>query len=545
MKNMLLCLALITCASVSAQSPAQNRPRLVVGIVIDQMRPDYIDRFWNKFGQGGFRRIWKEGYNCRNAHYNFAPTYTGPGHASIYTGTTPSYHGIVGNDWFDAMENDTVYCTLDTSVTGIGSTGREGKMSPHRLLSTTVADQLRLHTGMKSKTVGIALKDRGAILPVGRSANAAYWFDGTTGNWISSSWYMTELPKWARQFNERRWPEEYLSKPWKTLFPIDYYTESDADNMPWEAPFKGESKPVFPHDLPALRGSGYDLVRRTPFGNTLTKDFALAAVAGEDLGGDSITDFLTVSFSSPDYIGHQFGPRSIEIEDNYIRLDRDLADLLRYLDIQVGKGRYLLFLTADHACAENPRRMKEYKLEAGFYDSKKVEDSLKSFLIKEYGHSAYLKCYLNEQVYLDETRILSDKRTVCEIEDALAAFLLRTYREVHETPGSCQMKQGDFDQLFRNRLQNGTMKGRSGNLWVSYAPGWTDRLYGDGTQGCTHGSPYPYDAHVPLVWMGWRIPQGNSSNPLEITDIAPTLSLLLQIPFTNACTGRAIPEITP
>lgn len=524
----------------AAQTPNQNRPRLVVGIIVDQMRPDYLNRFMNKFGSGGFKRMIKDGYHCRNTHYNYAPTYTGPGHASVYTGTTPSYHGIVGNDWFDANENDTVYCTLDTSVTGTGSTGREGKMSPQRLLSTTVADQLRLHTGMKAKSVGIALKDRGAILPVGRSANAAYWFDGNTGNWISSSWYMSDLPKWTKHFNERRWPEEYLSKPWKTLYSIDYYVESDEDDMPWEAPFRGETKPVFPHDLPALRGTGFDLVRRTPFGNTLTKDFALAAIAGEELGRDTITDFLAISFSSPDYIGHQFGPWSIEVEDNYIRLDRDLADLFNYLDNYIGKDRYLVFLTADHACAENPRRMKAHKMEAGFYNTKTVEDSLRAFLNHSYGSDRYLKCYLNEQVYLNEEAISSDKRKLCEVEGEISAFLLRTENAVRDVMGSCAMQLNDYTDHFRSRLQKGTMFGRSGNLWLSYAPGWTEKLYGDGTQGCTHGSPYPYDAHVPLLWMGWKIPKGSDSNEINITDIAPTICNMLDLSFPNACTGKLI-----
>ena len=276
MKNFILTILFFSILIASAQ--AQQKPKIVIGIVVDQMRTDYISRYWNKFGDGGFKRLVKDGYNCRNTQYNYVPTFTGPGHASIYTGTTPSYHGIVANDWYDQKIRDTVYCVQDDSVRSIGGDAEAGKMSPRRLLTTTITDELHLSTQGKSKVIGVSLKDRGAILPAGRAANAAFWYDGKSGNWISSSWYMNELPKWASDFNERKWPNEYLSKPWTTLLNIDRYTESDPDNTIYEAAYSGEEKPIFPHDLPTLRGKSFDLVRRTPFGNTLTKDFAIASI---------------------------------------------------------------------------------------------------------------------------------------------------------------------------------------------------------------------------------------------------------------------------
>ena len=374
MKNFILTILFISILISSAQ--AQQKPKIVIGIVVDQMRTDYISRYWNKFGEGGFKRLVKDGYNCRNTQYNYVPTFTGPGHASIYTGTTPSYHGIVANDWYDQKNRDTVYCVQDDSVRSIGGDVEAGKMSPARLLTTTITDELHLSTQGKSKVIGVSLKDRGAILPAGRAANAAFWYDGKSGNWISSSWYMNELPKWASDFNDRKWPNEYLSKPWTTLLNIDRYTESDPDNNAYEATYLGEEKPVFPHDLPSLRGKSFDLVRRTPFGNTLTKDFAIASIKGEDLGRDSITDFLCISFSATDYVGHQFGPMAIETEDTYLRLDRDLADLFQFLDNNFGKGKYLVFLTADHAAEYNPKSLMDQKLYAGIGEPKALTDSV-------------------------------------------------------------------------------------------------------------------------------------------------------------------------
>ncbi|MBK7886107.1 MAG: alkaline phosphatase family protein [Bacteroidetes bacterium] len=544
MRNIIILILLIFPFLLDGQSQITSRPKLIVGIVIDQMRPDYLTRYNNKFGDSGFKRILKSGFYCRNTQFNYAPTYTGPGHASIYTGTTPSLHGITGNDWYDQLAMDTVYCTQDTSVRAVGGEGKEGKegmMSPHRLLTTTLTDQLRLSTQMKAKVIGISLKDRGAILPAGRSADAAYWYDGKSGNWITSSWYRNDLPKWSHEFNDRKWPEQYLSKPWNTALPIKEYYESDPDDSPYEAAFRGEAKPVFPHDLPALKGIGYDLVRRTPFGNTLTKDFALSAILGEKMGADSIPDFLCVSFSATDYVGHQFGPNAIETEDTYIRLDRDIADLLTFLDNRIGQGAYLLFMTADHACMENPKHMLDHKLAAGFSNPTIIKDTIRYFLKEKYGKPEYLQCYINDQVHLDEALILQDKLSVCTIERELGNFLRKSITGIMDIVTACNLQEEEYNELFRNRIQKGFHTGRSGNVCLLFSPGWTDPLYGgDGTQGTTHGSPYPYDAHVPLLWYGWHIPAGATADEVNITDIAPTLSFLLNITLPNGCTGKKI-----
>ncbi|MEO8088088.1 MAG: alkaline phosphatase family protein, partial [Bacteroidota bacterium] len=335
-----------------ANTPA--KPKLVVGIVVDQMRYDYLFRFKEKYSEGGFRRLMHDGFLFENANYNYVPTYTAPGHTCIYTGTTPSHNGIISNDWYDRELGKTIGCVWDSTMKPVGTTSISGKMSPKNLLCTTVTDELRAASNFKSKVIGIALKDRGAILPAGHSANAAYWHDPYSNNWVTSSYYMAQLPTWAQKFNERKMVDSMLSKPWNTLLPVDSYVESTADDTPYEGLFKGETKPVFPHNLPEIKKDDEELIRKTPFGNTFTAMFAKAAIEGEQLGKGSNIDFLAISFSSTDYVGHMFGTNAIELEDTYIRLDRDLADLLSYLDNTVGKNNYLLFLTADHGAVANP-----------------------------------------------------------------------------------------------------------------------------------------------------------------------------------------------
>jgi len=332
----------------------ENTPKLVIGIVVDQMRYDYLTRFESKFGEGGFMRMINDGFNCKNHHFNYVPTYTGPGHASVFTGTSPMNHGIISNYWYDKYTDKSVYCASDDSVTAVGVETEKEKMSPRRMKTTTVADQLKLHTQNRSKVIGISLKDRGAILPAGHSANAAYWFRGKEdGKFITSTYYNNELPKWVNNFNANT--SSYL-KTWNTVLPVNEYSESGSDNNSFEEPFKGKALATFPYDLKELakENGGYDILKATPFGNEMTTDFAIAAIKNEAMGVDNITDFLTVSYSSTDYVGHQFGVNSVEVEDTYIRLDKDLEKLFSYLDKEVGEGKYTVFLTADHGAVNVP-----------------------------------------------------------------------------------------------------------------------------------------------------------------------------------------------
>jgi len=324
-------------------SYAQQRPKLIVGVVVDQMRMEYLYRFSDDFSVNGFKRLMDDGYVFHNMHFNYMPTYTGPGHASIYTGTTPSNHGIVGNTWFNKTVCRNQYCTDDESVAILGNGApNEGKMSPNSLQSSTITDELRLATNFIGKVIGISLKDRGAILPAGHFGNWAFWYSDF-GDFISSSFYGDKLPDWVTKFNTGKHYLTYLSDNWNLLKPQADYDESLTDNNPYEGILYNSIVPVFPYDLKSMyEKNGAGVIRTTPFGNNLLADFAKKAIESEELGNDEITDFLTISFSSTDYIGHLTGPRSVELQDTYLRLDETLANLLSYLDKKVGEGSYML-----------------------------------------------------------------------------------------------------------------------------------------------------------------------------------------------------------
>ncbi len=520
--------------------PIAHSPKLVVGIVVDQMRYDYLTRFWDQYGEGGFKRLVNQGFNCKNHHFNYAPTSTGPGHASVYTGTTPAVHGIIGNDWYDKEIGKDVYCAGDDSYASVGTTSDAGQMSPHRMLTTTITDELRLHTQKRGKVIGVAVKDRGAVLPAGHAANAAYWFEGgATGNWITSSYYMDALPQWVTDFNNSDAVEAY-KKTWNTLKPIETYAESGTDANAYEGKFKGENTSSFPHDLPQLweANGQFGLLRSTPFGNSITADFALAALEGEDLGGDTITDFLAISFSSTDYVGHFFGVNSKEIEDTYIRLDQDLARVLSTLDEKVGEGEYTVFLTADHAAIDVPAYLKDSKIPAGYLDMGLIKEKFNEFLQYKYGTTDVLKDLSNYQLFLDHKILANLDIDLKEAQEDMAKELLG-YEGISQVYTGHQMWENNYTKGIPYILQNGYNQKRSGDVLIVPNPGFISYS----RTGSTHGSPQIYDTHVPLLLYGKGIKQGSTVNRTEIPDIAPTISALLGIAFPSGTTGRPIGEV--
>ena len=520
--------------------PTQNPPKLVVGIVVDQMRPEYINRFWPWYAENGLRRLVLEGYNCANTHYNYVPTYTGPGHACIATGASPSVNGIVGNEWFDRDTERTMYCAQDDSVRTIGSPTKDGQMSPRNLLSNTVGDELRMATSDRAKVIGIALKDRGAILSTGHRANAAYWFDGKTGTFISSSFYMEQLPAWVSAFNQRERAEELLKRPWELLFPTAEYAKiCTADDVPYEGKYRGEDKPVFPHNFPGIRDKNtVDLIRSTPWGNTLTFEMAEAAIEGEALGQDEVTDLLMVSFSSTDYIGHQFGPRSMEIADMYMRFDRELAAFIDQVETKVGAENVVFFLSADHAVAENPQYLLDRRTPAGFFPGA-VIDSLRQFSKRTF-KADLIKSYRNQQIYLDYNAIYARRLEFQEVYKQFNLFLNRIPGLAYIINRQELAQLGSASPMF-GRVINGYYPKRSGDILLIFEPGWFESGW---TTGTTHGSGYSYDTHVPMLWYGrGHIPQGRTFRPTRVVDIAPTVAALLGIPFPNGNTGEPILEV--
>lgn len=522
---------------ISIPAWAQERPKLVVGIVVDQMRYDYLYRYYDKYSENGIKRLMAEGFNCRNNHYDYVPTFTGPGHASIYTGTSPAIHGIAGNDWYDRYSDNMLYCAEDQSVVSVGSESNAGKMSPRNMLASTVTDQLRLASNKRSKVIGVALKDRGSILPAGHMPTAAYWFDGSNGAFISSTYYMDELPAWVKAFNEQKLPEKYLSQTWETLLPIADYVESGPDNRPYENTFSGEDEPVFPHKL-KYSDSDYGMIRSTPFGNTLSLDFALAAIEGENLGEGEFTDFLALSFSSTDYVGHGFGPYSVEVQDTYLRLDLEIARLLDYIDENIGKENVLIFLTADHGAADVPAYSKEEGIPAGIF-SGKVYDELAEHLRDQLGDGEWILRNANYQIYLNRELMTSKDISLEKIFNLTRDYLL-TKEGVYNVVNLHDLSTSTVPTQLSERIRNGYNPKRSGDLLVILEPNW----FQGSSKGTTHGSIHSYDTHIPLLWYGFTVPAGETSRQTHITDIAPTVAQLLSILEPNGAIGYPIGEVT-
>ena len=520
------------------------RPKLVVGIVVDQMRWDYLYRFYDRYQQNGIKRLLNEGFSCDNTLIDYIPTFTAPGHSSIYTGSVPALTGIAGNDFIIQATGKSVYCTEDTSVRTVGAESKAGQMSPRNLLTTTVTDELKLATNFRSKVIGIALKDRGGILPAGHTADAAYWFDDKSGNWITSTYYMNELPQWVKDFNAQKLAETYLKLDWNPLFPVDTYTQTLPDDSKYEGKFSGTSAPTLPVKTSALYKGNLGMIRSTPYGNTITLDMAVAAINGEQLGQHDQTDFLAVSFSSTDYIGHQFGPNSVEIEDTYLKLDQNFASLFTFLDAKLGKGNYTVFLTADHGAAHNTAFLKDHGIPAGIWDDGAVRDSLNKVLSQKYHVEKLVLSMANYQVNFNYKDLQYAKLDIDAVKKDCIDYL-------EKSPGVAyavdlkKAQSANIPEELRLRVINGYNTARSGEIQVILFPGWfTGHGSGDnGPTGTTHGTWNPYDTHIPLVFMGWGVPHGHLNRETHMTDIAPTIAALLHIQAPNGTIGKVIPEV--
>lgn len=538
-KYISLCFALLAAfSSFAQQQPGISRPKLVVGVVVDQMRWDYLYRFYDRYGKGGLKRLMNDGFNCQNTKIDYLPSFTAPGHTCIYTGSVPALHGIVANEWEDIRTGREWYCTEDTTVQSVGG-GKAGLMSPRNMLASTITDELRLATNFRSRTFGISIKDRGAILPAGHSANAAYWYDGENGSFISSSFYMKQLPQWLRHFNQRNITDSLMKQDWNTLYPIASYKESTPDDNAYEGAMKGEARPVFPHKTSATMGKSKDAIRSTPYGNTITRLMAQACIEGERLGQQGTTDFLAVSFSSTDYVGHQYAPNSIEIEDTYLRFDQELEQLLNYLDTKVGKGNYTLFLTADHGGAHNPTFLNDNRIPGRSLPMAKITKALNRFLWQQYDDSSLVSSLMNYQVYLNENAIASHKLD----REKVRMEIIDWFRVQEGVTNVIDLEHTDksiVPEPIRTMVTNGYYANRCGTIQIILDPGW---FSGYGITGTTHGSWNPYDVHIPLLWYGWGIKKGETFRTTHMTDISATLAALLYIQAPNACVGEVIEEI--
>lgn len=521
------------------QATPTPRPKLVVGLVIDQMRWDYFHRFSARYGNDGFRRVLAEGYSFDNTHIPYVPTFTAVGHASIYTGSVPSVHGIVANDFY--IRGQHVSATADTKVQVVGSSSaKEGQHSPHRLLATTIGDELRLATNFHARVFSISLKDRAAIMPGGHTSNGSFWLDKQTGRFITSTHYMDKLPTWAEEFNKQQHAKRLMDQDWHTLYPIDTYTQSTPDNAPYEGGIDGQR--TFPIRTSQLyKANDYSNISYLPQGNQIVLDFAQHCLTGEQLGKGQHTDFMAVSLSAPDYLGHNMGINAIEIEDMYLRLDQQVANFLRYLDQHIGRDNYLFFLTADHGAAHNGRFLTDHKIPAGDFPTgrhtKRIADSA---LRAVYGHDSLVLAATNYQIYLNHARIAALGLSLPALRQTLVDTLY-AQAGVHYAIDLTQVRTATIPAIVAERVINGYHRQRSGDVQVVPLPGWYAYGYQTGTQ---HGVWNPYDARIPLVFMGWGIKHGHTHRMVSMADIAPTVCALLNIQMPNGCVGQALTEVS-
>jgi predicted AlkP superfamily pyrophosphatase or phosphodiesterase len=536
MKKLKVLLLLIVIFN-SAGAQLANGPKLVVGIVVDQMRWDYLYRYSSRYGNDGFKRLLRDGFSCENTLIPYTPTYTAAGHTCVYTGSVPALHGIMGNNWYNRELNRVVYCTEDNSVKTVGSNSVAGQMSPKNLWANTITDEIRLAQNFRNKTIAVALKDRGAILPGGHTANGAYWFDNFSGGFITSTFYMQQLPEWVSNFNSKKLPDAYLKQNWNTLYSINTYAQSTEDKKTYENIVPGEDN-TFPHTTDTIKISKYESFRYLPYANTYTLEMARAAIEGEKLGKNGATDVLTVSLSSTDYMGHAMGPNSVEAEDMYLRLDKDLGAFLKYLDAVEGKGNYVVFLTADHGAAHVPAFVKEHKMPGGFMDDAVIKLELNNGLEKDLGVANVISSVINYQVYLNYSVLTQNKLDKKVIKQRIIDSLLK-YSGVANAYDLETLQSASMPAVFKERLSNGYNQKLSGDIQFMFKPQWFDG-WGKGT---THGTWNPYDAHIPLIWYGWNIKPGKSNREVYMTDIAPTLGALLHVQMPNASVGKVIEEV--
>lgn len=533
------------CASApKGKQETLPRPKLVVGIVIDQMRWDYLYRYYDRYGNGGFRRMLREGVSCENTMLVHLPSYTAVGHATLYTGTTPAIHGIAANDFTDRQSGHSMYCVSDREVETVGSASGAGHMSPRNLLASTITDELRIASNFRSKVIGISLKDRASILPAGHAANAAYWYDSSNGAFITSTFYMKELPQWLKNFNAKDRPRALMHGLWNTLYPAETYTASTPDDSPYESAYLRGMRPTLPVDMDTLFARrGYDIVKSLPAGNTLTLEMARAAIEGESLGQDDQTDFLAISCSSTDYIGHQFGPNSVEIEDTYLRLDKDLSDFFQYLDRAIGKGQYTVFLSADHAATNNLSFQQDHGLTVDGFHIPAAEKALRDTLQSRYGNPKLIKGISNYQVVLDYEAI---RQAGLDKEDVKQTLILALEKQPRVAYAIDQEKVdiAPLPDPIKEKVRNGYNRRRSGEIQILVDPGCHEVWSGSPYRGATHGTWNTADTHIPLLFMGWGIqPIGRLFREIRMTDLAPTIATLLRIQMPNGCIGNVIPEV--
>ncbi len=537
----LLVLLTLTIYSQNHKKIPPEKPKLIIGIVIDQMRYDYIYRYWDKFSDGGIKKMIGNGTLCKNASYDFLINETATGYATISTGALPSHHGIISNTWYESLPNRVEYCVEDDRFSTVGGGYYAGRCSPSKLLASTLGDELKLTNNLRSKVIGIAFEDCAAILSAGHAADYAFWYDDERGNWITSSYYVDSLPGWVEEFNAKRLPDTYLTRTWETLLPLSEYTESMSDTNTLEAGFNGRS--VFPYNLDKISAKSrkerdYSIIKYSPFGNIFTKDFAIAAIVNEELGQDKYTDFLTVGFSANEYIGIKFGSNSVEMEDIMLRLDREIEHFLKFIDEYVGQENTLIFLTADHGISHQPGYLEGYRIPSGEFNPAAALSLLQSYLNVIYGKGDWFRYYYAQQIFLNQELIEDSRLSLGDFQEKVVQFMIQ-FEGISNAVSSHTLQTTSFSDGIFKKIQNGFHQKRSGDVVINLSPGWVEKI----SENESYHSSYMGDNHVPLIWYGWKIRRATINRSVNQTDIAATLSHFLDISRPNSATGEVILEL--
>ncbi len=516
-----------------------EQPKLVVGVVVEQMRQDYITRFWDKFGNNGFKKLATTGTYHKNAHLNYSLTQTAPGFATIVTGSEPTGHGIISDYWFVPLTGKKEYSIGNTGYKGVGPHGGNTAYSPEKMYSTSFSDEAKLFNKGKSKVISISLDPVGAILSGGFGANAAYWFDTKTGAWISNSYYINELPEWVKSFNYRPALERFLERKWNTLLDIKKYTEAWSDTSIYEHGIYGTYK-TFPYDYQKIRQQirDYKLITMIPEGNTYTTDFAIAALLEENLGQNEYTDFLFINYSVTENIDNLYGPQSVEVMDLFLRLDQDIAHLVSVLEETVGKNNFLLYLTSNCGVSEVPQYLIDNKMPGGYFRHHYIRVLLEGYLRAIYGEGNWILDFSNNQIYLNRTLIEDSQISLGEFQDNVANFIINS-RGISNAITAHNMSNNYFLSGIPQKMQNSFNPKRSGDVMISLNPGWIEDI----TNVVAHNSGYSYDTHVPLIWYGWKVKRQTIYSKVNLTNIAPTISMVLNTPIPPISTGEPMQYI--
>ncbi|MDY0140279.1 MAG: alkaline phosphatase family protein [Bacteroidales bacterium] len=516
-----------------------DRPKLVVAIVVEQMRQDYIDRFWDNFSNKGFKKLAINGTYCQNANYNYSLTQTAPGYATIVTGTEPAEHGIVSDFWFNPLTGNKEICIIDARYKAVGEKNAEGAFSPKNLFSTTFSDEAKLFNRGKSKIISVSLSQYGAVLSAGFTADAAYWMDIKSGKWITSSYYMDKLPNWVNDINAKNMPEEYLGREWTQMLEIDKYNEVLPDSSEYEFGIDGVYK-VFPYIYSNIRKTlpDYELMYLIPEGNTHTTDMAVASIYNENLGQDENTDFLFVNYTVSENIGRLYGPQSIEVQDLFLRLDKDIGHLIDVIEEKVGKNNVLIYLTSNHGVAETPQYLIDNKMPAGNFKQYYILALLKSYLKAVYGEGDWILDYSNNQIFLNKILIEDSQIPLKEFQEKVIGFIINSGGISHAI-SSTQFQNIIFRQGMPLKMQNSFNQKRSGDIMISLKSGWIDDL----PYSTNHNSGYKYDTNVPLIFYGWKVKKQKLYYDINITAIAPTISMILGVPAPPASTGKTLDDV--